>query len=70
MLPCDGRDEGTALICLALILHAVVVVECKNQDMMETGLSWNLWNFRQEELIGVSSTSLLCPFETSLGILR
>ncbi|XP_032267945.1 monoglyceride lipase isoform X1 [Phoca vitulina] len=39
MLPCDGRDEGTALICLALILHAVVVVECKNQDMMETGLA-------------------------------
>ncbi|XP_044108814.1 monoglyceride lipase isoform X2 [Neovison vison] len=38
MLPCDRRDEGTALICLALILHAVVVVECKSQDMMETGL--------------------------------
>uniref|UniRef100_A0A8C9KEJ2 Monoglyceride lipase n=1 Tax=Panthera tigris altaica TaxID=74533 RepID=A0A8C9KEJ2_PANTA len=38
MPPCDRRDEGTALICLALILHAVVVVECKSQDMMETGL--------------------------------
>uniref|UniRef100_M3Z0X2 Monoglyceride lipase n=1 Tax=Mustela putorius furo TaxID=9669 RepID=M3Z0X2_MUSPF len=38
MLPCDRGDEGTALICLALILHAVVVVECKSQDMMETGL--------------------------------
>ncbi|ELK13090.1 Monoglyceride lipase [Pteropus alecto] len=35
---CDRGDEGTALICLALILQAVVVVECKSQDMMETGL--------------------------------
>ncbi|XP_015977435.1 monoglyceride lipase isoform X1 [Rousettus aegyptiacus] len=34
----DRGDEGTALICLALILEAVVVVECKSQDMMETGL--------------------------------
>lgn len=36
-------DEGTALICPALlcpalILPAVAVVECKNQEMMETGL--------------------------------
>nr|KAF6358610.1 monoglyceride lipase [Pipistrellus kuhlii] len=36
-------DEGTALICPALlrpalILQAVAVVECKNQEMMETGL--------------------------------
>uniref|UniRef100_A0A7N5P8Y5 Monoglyceride lipase n=1 Tax=Ailuropoda melanoleuca TaxID=9646 RepID=A0A7N5P8Y5_AILME len=38
MLPCDGRHEGTALICLALIPRAVVVVECKSQDTMETGL--------------------------------
>lgn len=36
---CDRGDEGTALICLALILEAVVVVECKSQDMMETGSS-------------------------------
>lgn len=36
---CDRGDEGTALICLALILQAVVVVECKSQDMMETGSS-------------------------------
>ncbi|XP_029774780.1 monoglyceride lipase isoform X3 [Suricata suricatta] len=38
MPPCDRRDEGAALICLGLNLHAVVVVECKSQDMMETGL--------------------------------
>ncbi|XP_004692379.1 PREDICTED: monoglyceride lipase isoform X1 [Condylura cristata] len=38
MPPCDRRDEGTALICLALILEADVVVECKSQNMMETGL--------------------------------
>ncbi|XP_007526927.2 monoglyceride lipase isoform X3 [Erinaceus europaeus] len=38
MPPCDRRDEGTALIRLALILEADVVVECKRQDMMETGL--------------------------------
>lgn len=31
VLPC-GRDEGTALVCLALILEAVAVVECKSQD--------------------------------------
>lgn len=31
VLPC-GRDEGTALFCLALILVAVAVVECKSQD--------------------------------------
>lgn len=44
----DRGDEGTALICLALILEAVVVVECKSQDMMETGSSTrHLWNFRQ-----------------------
>lgn len=36
MLPC-GRDEGTALVCLALILEAVAVVECESQDGMETG---------------------------------
>lgn len=39
----DLGDEGTALICPAricpaLILQAVAVVECKNQEMMETGL--------------------------------
>lgn len=36
MLPC-GRDEGTALFRLALILEAVAVVECESQDGMETG---------------------------------
>uniref|UniRef100_A0A671E9U0 Monoglyceride lipase n=1 Tax=Rhinolophus ferrumequinum TaxID=59479 RepID=A0A671E9U0_RHIFE len=35
---CDRGDEGTALNCLALILKAVVVVECKSHDKMETGL--------------------------------
>lgn len=39
----DLGDEGAALICPALlgpalILQAVVVVECQNQEMMETGL--------------------------------
>ncbi|XP_070349171.1 monoglyceride lipase isoform X6 [Equus asinus] len=38
MPPCDRRDEGAAVICLALILEAVVAVECKSQDMMEPGL--------------------------------
>ncbi|XP_037380099.1 monoglyceride lipase isoform X2 [Talpa occidentalis] len=38
MPPCDRRDEGTALICQALILEADVAVECKSQNMMETGL--------------------------------
>lgn len=69
MPPCDRRDEGAAVICLALILEAVVAVECKSQDMMEPGLSRHLWNFRQEALLGASTTSLLCPFETPLGIL-
>lgn len=36
MLP-FGRDEGTALFRLALILEAVAVVECESQDGMETG---------------------------------
>ncbi|XP_046501595.1 monoglyceride lipase isoform X2 [Equus quagga] len=38
MPPCDRRDEGAAVICLALILEAVVAVECESQDMMEPGL--------------------------------
>lgn len=39
MMPrCDRGDEGTALNCLALIFKAVVVVECKSHDKMETGL--------------------------------
>lgn len=39
MMPrCDRGDEGTALNCLALILKAVVVVECKSHGKMETGL--------------------------------
>lgn len=70
MPPCDRRDEGTALIRLALILEADVVVECKRQDMMETGLSWHPWNFRQEELSGASPTSLPHLLETSSGIFR
>ncbi|XP_054443469.1 monoglyceride lipase isoform X2 [Pteronotus mesoamericanus] len=35
---CDRGDEGPALKCSTLILQAIVVVECKNQDKMETGL--------------------------------
>lgn len=40
---CDSGDERAASVCLALILEAVVLVECKSQDIMETGLStWHL----------------------------
>lgn len=60
MLPC-GRDEGTALFRLALILEAVAVVECESQDGMETGLSWHLWHSEGKNRSGAHHLLIMPP---------
>lgn len=66
---CDRGDEGTALNCLALIFKAVVVVECKSHDKMETGSSTrHLCNFWQEELMGRPSLHYCAPLKLPGGL--